>query len=130
VAIMSHWAEIDKNNTVVRVVVCDNNDLNGDEGYKWLIDNLGGTWIKTSYNTVNGVHRLGGTPLRHKFAGIGYIYDPDFDVFIAPRPYPSWKLDYTTYQWEAPVAKPEDTEEYFYKWSEINKEWIQVAIPA
>ena len=127
---MSHWAEIDKNNTVVRVVVCDNNDPNGDEGYKWLMDNLGGTWIKTSYNTINGVHVLGGNPLRQNFAGIGYIYDPDFDVFIAPRPYPSWKLNYTTYQWEAPVAKPEDTEEYFYKWSELNKEWIQVATPA
>jgi len=75
---MSHWAEIDKNNIVVRVTVGDNNDPAGDEGYQWLIDNLGGTWIKTSYNTVDGVHALGGTPIRNKFAAVGDIYDYTF----------------------------------------------------
>jgi hypothetical protein len=73
---MSHWAEIDQNNKVVRVTVGDNNDPNGDEGYQWLLDNLGGTWIKTSYN---------GT-IRYNFAGIGYTYDLDADAFISPRP--------------------------------------------
>ena len=47
---MSHWAELDESNIVLRVLVGDNNDPVGDEGYQWLIDNLGGTWIKTSYN--------------------------------------------------------------------------------
>jgi len=75
---MSHWAEVDSKNKVVRVLVGDNNDSNGDEGYKWLIDNLGGTWIKTSYNAeING--------FRGKFAGIGDIYDADKDIFIAPE---------------------------------------------
>ncbi len=73
---MSHWAELDETNTVVRVLVGDNNDPAGDEGYQWLIDNLGGTWIKTSYN---------GT-IRYNFAGIGYSYDPIDDAFIAPIP--------------------------------------------
>lgn len=73
---MSHWAELDENNKVIRVLVGDNNDPNGDEGYQWLLDNLGGTWIKTSYN---------GT-IRYNFAGIGYSYDPDADAFIAPKP--------------------------------------------
>ena len=71
---MSHWAEIDENNKVIRVTVGDNNDPNGDEGYQWLIDNLGGTWIKTSYNAN----------IRGRYAGIGYQYNPELDIFIAP----------------------------------------------
>ena len=54
---MAHWAEIDSNNIVIRVLVGDNNDPAGDEGYQWLIDNLGGTWVKTSYNAVGGKRR-------------------------------------------------------------------------
>ena len=73
---MSHWAELNQNNKVIRVLVGDNNDPNGDEGYQWLVDNLGGTWIKTSYNAT----------IRYNFAGIGFKYDPDADAFIAPKP--------------------------------------------
>jgi hypothetical protein len=73
---MSHWAEIDKDNKVIRVLVGDNNDPEGDEGYQWLIDNLGGTWIKTSYNSR----------IRFNFAGIGYDYDAIDDAFIEPMP--------------------------------------------
>mgnify|MGYP006278859501 CR=1 FL=1 len=83
---MAHWAEIDENNKVIRVVVGDNNDDNKDEGYQWLIDNLGGIWIKTSYNTIGGVHQLGGIPLRKNYAGIGFTYDPNKDAFIPPKP--------------------------------------------
>ena len=81
---MAHWAEIDKNNIVVRVLLGSNNEP--DEGYQWLIDNLGGTWIKTSYNTKNGVHAQGGIPLRKNYAGIGFIYDSARDAFIPPKP--------------------------------------------
>lgn len=73
---MSHWAEIDEENKVIRVLVGDNNDPNGDEGYQWLIDNLGGTWLKTSYNSN----------IRFNFAGVGFTYDPIDDAFIAPMP--------------------------------------------
>lgn len=73
---MSHWAEIDENNIVLRVLVGDNNDPAGDEGYSWLIENLGGTWIKTSYNGK----------IRYNFAAIGYLYDPIDDAFIQPKP--------------------------------------------
>jgi len=76
---MSHWAELDSNNVVIRVLVGDNNDPAGDEGYSWLVDNLGGTWLKTSYNAeTNG--------FRYNFAGIGYTYDSINDAFIAPAP--------------------------------------------
>lgn len=83
---MAHWAEIDETNIVLRVLVTDNNDPNGDEGYQWLVDNLGGRWIKTSYNTVGGQHLTGGTPLRMNFASVGFTYDPIRDAFIPPKP--------------------------------------------
>lgn len=73
---MSHWAEIDENSKVIRVLVGDNNDPAGDEGYQWLIDNLGGTWVKTSYNNK----------IRYNFAGLGFTYDPIDDAFIPPMP--------------------------------------------
>ena len=73
---MAHWAELDETNTVIRVLVGDNNDPAGDEGYQWLIDNLGGTWVKTSYNGN----------IRYNFAGVGYTYDPIDDAFIPPIP--------------------------------------------
>lgn len=73
---MSHWAEVDSNNTVLRVLVGDNNDPAGDEGYQWLLDNLGGTWIKTSYNAS----------IRKNYAGTGFQYDPVRDAFIPPKP--------------------------------------------
>ena len=73
---MAHWAELDENNKVIRVLVGDNNDSAGDEGYSWLIENLGGNWVQTSFN---------GT-FRFNFAGIGYTYDPIDDAFIAPMP--------------------------------------------
>jgi hypothetical protein len=98
---MAHWAEIDETNKVLRVTVGDNNDTNGDEGYQWLIDNLGGTWIKTSYNTYGGVHKEGGTPLRKNFAGIGYTYDQQRDAFISPKPIVGeWELNEDTCLWE------------------------------
>jgi hypothetical protein len=97
---MAHFAEIDKNNTVVRVLVTDNNMPN--EGLDFLIQNLGGRWIQTSYNTLGGEHLLGGTPLRKNFAGIGYTYDAERDAFIAPRPEGEWVLDEETCTWVEP----------------------------
>jgi len=88
---MSHWAEIDETSTVLRVLVGDNNDPAGDEGYQWLLDNLGGTWIKTSYNGN----------IRKNYAGIGYIYDPVRDAFIAPKAncHSEETLDEATCRW-------------------------------
>jgi hypothetical protein len=89
---MSHWAEIDNTNTVIRVVVGDNNDANGDEGYQWLLDNLGGNWIKTSYNAN----------IRYNYAGIGYTYDAENDAFIPPAPtcgHAEVVLNTTNYRW-------------------------------
>lgn len=113
---MAHWAEIDENNVVLRVTVGDNNDPNGDEGYQWLIDNLGGRWIKTSYNAN----------IRNKFAAIDDFYDEIRDVFISPKPYPSWILNEDTLKWEAPVEKPQDDKKY--KWNEETTSWDLVIV--
>lgn len=71
---MAHWAEIDENNIVLRITVGDNNDPAGDEGYQWLINNLGGRWIQTSYNAN----------FRNKYAAIGDTYDETNDIFVPP----------------------------------------------
>ena len=108
---MSHFAELDNSNKVIRVLVCDNNDPNGDEGYQWLIDNLGGNWIKTSYN-----HKIRGV-----FAGIGYHYNKDEDIFVTPQPYPSWTRIGSF--WQAPKEKPAD--EKVYNWNEDLGDWVE-----
>ena len=85
---MAHWAEIDKNNIVLRVTVGSNDEP--DEGYQWLIDNLGGTWIKTSYNGN----------IRKNYAGVGYTYDEVRDAFIPPKPDGNFALNESTCLWE------------------------------
>jgi hypothetical protein len=105
---MSHWAEIDENNIVLRVLVGNNSEP--DEGEAFM-NSLGGTWVKTSYN---------GT-IRKNYAGIGMSYDAERDAFIAPKPYDSWILDEETCRWEAPVAYP--TDGIMYEWDEETTNW-------
>jgi hypothetical protein len=107
---MAHWAELDLDNKVLRVTVGDNNDPAGDEGYQWLIDNLGGTWIQTSYNNN----------IRGTYAGIGYEYNEAEDIFITPQPYPSWVR--TGSFWNAPIPMPIDGARYL--WDEETINWI------
>lgn len=121
---MAHWAQIDENSIVIRLTVGDNDDPAGDEGYLWLIENLGGTWIKTSYNTHGGVHNNGGIPLRKNFAGIGYLYDPIRDAFISPKFFDSWILNEETCLWEAPIPHPNDGKNYY--WNEENISWEEI----
>lgn len=121
---MAHFAEIDNKNIVTRVVVTDNNDPAGDEGYTWLVENLGGRWVKTSYNTVQGNHLLGGEPLRKNYAKVGFIYDEALDAFYGPQPYPSWQLDETKGVWFAPTPKPEDDK--IYLWDESSASWSEL----
>lgn len=84
---MAHFAEIDKNNIVTRVLVVPNEEEH--RGQEYLADDcgLGGTWLQTSYNTVANKHILGGQPFRGSFAGVGSYYDPIEDVFIPPIPF-------------------------------------------
>jgi len=119
---MAHFAQVNQNDIVTTVLVTDNNDPNGDEGHKWLVDTFGGTWIKTSYNTYNGAHNFGGTPLRGNFAQPGYWYIKDADIFLPPKPYPSWIPFPEEYKWQAPIPKPDGG---LWKWNEETLGWIE-----
>lgn len=118
---MAHFAQIDDNNIVVQVIVAELDFIQsgavGDSN----------RWIQTSYNTFAGQHRLGGTPLRKNYAGVGYTYDPSRDSFIPPKPYPSWQLDEDTAQWQAPVAMPADGQ--LYNWNENDQTWEVIPNP-
>jgi hypothetical protein len=106
---MAHFAEIDSTNTVLRViVVADEHETNGAE---WCNNLLGGTWVQTSYN-----HNI-----RKQYAGIGFTYDSDADVFVAPQPFPSWSLD-SNHDWQAPTPKPEGN----WLWDESKLSWVEV----
>lgn len=109
---MSHFAEIDNNNVVLRVLVGDNSLP--DEGRSWLEAHLGGRWIQTSYNAT----------IRKNFAGIGFIYDEALDAFIPPKPFDSWILDEEICQWEPPTPYPADGKTY--TWDEATTSWIEV----
>ena len=124
---MSHYAKIDKNNIVTRVIVIDEEVVNSGEFGNPL------SWIQTSFNTFGGKHSLGGTPLRKNYAGVGMTYDKDRDAFIPSQPYPSWILDENTCQWDAPLPYPLPEEkvafsgsiDHVYEWDEDNITWKQ-----
>ena len=118
---MAHFAVLDENNIVTQVFVGKNE---GDDG------NTGADWEayygakQTSYNTLGGVHSLGGTPFRKNYAGIGYYFDEERDAFIPPRPYPSWLLNEDSCLWEPPVAYPTDGKQY--AWDEATTSWVEI----
>ena len=103
---MSHFAELDSNNIVVRVLVGDNNLA--DEGESFM-NSLGGTWIKTSYNNK----------IRGVYAGKGFLYNEAEDIFITPQPYPSWVREGS--YWNPPIPCPTDGNRY--SWDEENQSW-------
>tara|TARA_R100001369_G_scaffold57116_1_gene83985 strand:- start:53 stop:400 length:348 start_codon:yes stop_codon:yes gene_type:complete len=111
---MAHFAKV-TGGIVTNVIVAEQEFINN------LVDNEPGTWIQTSYNTHAGVHKLGGTPLRKNYAGIGFTYDQTKDAFIPQKQYPSWTLNETTCLWEAPVAYPTDGRNYL--WNEEDQSW-------
>jgi hypothetical protein len=115
---MAHFAQVDENNIVTRVLVIEqdvvNTGLFGEPS----------SFVQTSYNTQGGVHLLGGTPLRKNYAGIGYTYDSGRDAFIPPKPFNSWVLNESTCLWDSPVAMPTDGKQY--SWDENTTTWVEV----
>ena len=119
---MAHFAEVDENNIVKRVIVAEQDFI--DSGAVGDSSN----WIQTSYNTRGGVHYApnsdepdGGIALRKNYAGIGFVYDKDRDAFYQPQPYPSWLLNEDSCLWESPVPCPDDGK--MYRWNEDNQNW-------
>jgi len=120
---MAHYAFINDNNIVTQVIVGRDEDDLAEGVTSWeeyYGERMGERCLRTSYNTVGNQHTADGTPFRGNYAGIGFKYDEDLDVFIAPQPFPSWTLN-DSYLWEAPVAYPENGEAYV--WNENRKEW-------
>jgi len=126
---MAYFAKIGLNSKVIEVLSVHNNVLKDADGVEQesigidFLTKLTGypIWKQTSYNTVGGVHKLGGTPLRKNYAGIGMTYDEDRDAFIYKKPYNSWVLNETTCLWNAPVVMPQDGKPY--KWNEQTLSW-------
>ena len=126
---MAHFAEINENNIVTKVIVVHNNELlEGDQESEIkginFCESLYGhrNWVQTSYNNN----------LRHNFARIGYTWDSENDAFYAPQPYSSWTLDTGSFLWEAPVAYPtgDATGSYTgsYSWNEDQQNWVSGSI--
>ena len=111
---MAHYAKV-VDGIVTKVIVAEQEFFNN------FVDDSPGRWIQTSYNTFGGEHKLGGTPLRKNFAGIGFSYDEAKDAFIPPQPYPSWILDNDTCLWNPPIPFPNDGNPYI--WNESTQAW-------
>jgi hypothetical protein len=114
---MGHFAKV-VDGLVTQVIVAE------PDFFATFVDSSPGEWIQTSYNTLGGVHVLGGSPLRKNYAGIGYTYDRIRDAFIPPQPYASWTLNEETCLWDSPTPYPTDGK--FYEWNESTQEWVEI----
>ena len=121
---MAHFAKV-CDGKVVQVIVAE------PEFFETFVDSSPGEWIQTSYNTRNGIHYGqdgqpdGGVALRGNYAGIGYVYDRNNDVFYPSQPFSSWTLDNVTWTWQPPVPRPTDNK--IYRWDEEAQNWIEIA---
>jgi hypothetical protein len=125
---MGHFAKV-VDSKVVQVIVAE------PDFFNTFVDSSPGQWIATSYNTRGNVHYLpnsqepsGQPAVRGNYAGLGYTYDAQNDVFYAPKPYVSWVMDESTWTWKAPVAMP--TEGGPYSWDETTQNWVASTLPA
>lgn len=115
---MAYFAELDNQNLVVRVVAVSDNEAPdpapNDQAGNHFLNSIGliGQWVQTSFNNR----------IRKQFAGIGYRYDAQADVFISPQPFPSWTLD-QHHDWQPPIPYPSDDQKY--QWDEERQEWIE-----
>jgi hypothetical protein len=132
---MAHFAEVDSNNIVLRVLVIDNEHEHRGQDFLSNDLGLGGRWIQTSYNAYKGkrwnpnTNELTNEPgFRKNFAGTGYIYMEDIDAFVEPKPFTSWLIDADTGTWIPPISYPEDScqagGKKVYSWDEENQAWI------
>jgi hypothetical protein len=118
---MAHFAELNENNIVLRVIVVRNEDIlnsDGNEsekiGINYCRNLFGGEWLQTSYNGN----------IRKNYAAAGFKYDSTIDAFIAPKPFESWVLDEDSATWKAPVSIPEDDKRY--EWDEPSLSWVEI----
>jgi hypothetical protein len=115
---MSHFAKV-VDGKVTQVIVAE------PEFFDTFVDSSPGTWLQTSYNTHGNQHPEG-RPLRGNYAGVGFTYDAQNDVFIAPKPFNSWVINEDTWLWEAPTPMPDDGK--VYTWDEETTNWKEVTL--
>ena len=140
---MAHYAKLGANNKVIAVhVVADSDCQNADgvedeEVGRQFLERIHSwpLWKKTSYNTMGGQHKNGGTPLRGNYAGIGMTYDEDNDIFIGKKPYASWTLNVAEARWQSPAGdapaltaeqtsqNEAGTHRWSYNWNESSQSW-------
>ena len=142
---MAHFAKLGANGKVIQVLTLDNKDMLNADGvedevvgqqYLELHNNWPAQmWIQTSYNTQNNQHKLGGTPFRGNYAGIGYEWDEDNNIFWPKKPFASWVKDTTTANWKSPIGdapaltaeqisqNEANTNDWYYAWNEANQSW-------
>lgn len=116
---MAHFAQINENNIVEQVLVVPDNQQHRGNDYLSIDLGLGGTWIQTSYNGN----------IRKMFAGVGYIYNSELDIFLPPKPYPSWNIDPIEKMWVSPIERPEHIEGTALIWIEETLEWKREDLP-
>jgi hypothetical protein len=116
---MAHFAQINENNIVEQVLVVPDNQQHRGNDYLSIDLGLGGTWIQTSYNGN----------IRKMFAGVGYIYNSELDIFLPPKPYPSWNIDPIEKMWVPPIERPEHVEGTVLIWIEETLEWKREDLP-
>ncbi len=130
---MASFAKLNNNivervESVVNDVLKDSNGVEqefiGIQFLKTLYNEPNAIWKQTSYNTIGGVHKLGGTPFRKNHAGIGFTYDLNRDAFVPPKPYNSWILNENTCLWNPPIDKPNDGNKYIWNEEILNWELI------
>ena len=142
---MAHFAKINEDNKVLQVLTLNNSDmLNANEvedetiGQKYLEKHNNWPshlWIQTSYNTFNNQHKLGGTPLRGNYAGIGFEWDKDNNMFFPKKPYASWVKHLDSASWKSPIGdapaltaeqtsqNQANTNQWSYVWNEETTSW-------
>ena len=142
---MAHFAKLGANGKVIQVLTLDNKDMLNADGvedeavgqqYLELHNNWPAQmWIQTSYNTISNTHKNGGTPLRGNYAGIGYEWDEDNNIFWPKKPYASWVKNTTTAQWQSPIGdapaltaeqtsqNEAGTHSWYYVWNEDGQSW-------
>lgn len=125
---MAHFAELDENNIVKKVIVVNNDDINNEPfpqsepiGIAFCKSLFGQdtNWVQTSYNNS----------FRRQYAGVGFYYYQPLDVFVEPKPYPSWSFREEYATWQPPIPKPNDSEDSLYLWNEELQQWVLITIP-
>ena len=125
------------NNKILKDSGGEESELRGIAFLRTLYKEQTSVWVQGSYNTQAGVHKLGGTPFRKNYAGIGFTYDESKDAFIPAKKYASWTLNESTCLWEPPIPRPDDEYEVIdglntitkrCEWNESTLSWDKVEV--